>query len=260
MAPLIISVSAMRDSEVRSSIADFFDDKTIFITGSTGFLGKVLVHKLLSSCQRIRRIYLLIRSDVRKGTDPLDRLSSLLEAPIFDSIKSTCPKQLEKLSVIPGDITAKNLGISAADQSKLINEVNVIFHSAATVKFDEELGKSINMNVEGTRRMLNLAKKMLHLNVFVHVSTAYVHCHLDKNETIKERIVVNHSLSPTLGMEVDPTLRPNTYTLTKAMAEQLIFEEGQELPLVIVRPSIVVAALREPIPGWIDNLNGPTGN
>jgi fatty acyl-CoA reductase len=29
--------------------------------------------------------------------------------------------------------------------------------------------------------------------------------------------------------------------------------------LAIVRPSIVTAALREPFPGWIDNLNGPTG-
>lgn len=29
--------------------------------------------------------------------------------------------------------------------------------------------------------------------------------------------------------------------------------------MAIVRPSIVTAALREPFPGWIDNLNGPTG-
>jgi hypothetical protein len=35
--------------------------------------------------------------------------------------------------------------------------------------------------------------------------------------------------------------------------------QAADLPLAIVRPSIVVAAWKEPVPGWIDNLNGPTG-
>ena len=29
--------------------------------------------------------------------------------------------------------------------------------------------------------------------------------------------------------------------------------------MVIFRPSIVVSAMREPVPGWIDNFNGPMG-
>ena len=53
--------------------------------------------------------------------------------------------------------------------------------------------------------------------------------------------------------------RPNTYTFTKALAEQLIFEENGNLPIAIVRPSIVVASHQEPVRGWVDNLNGPTG-
>ena len=53
--------------------------------------------------------------------------------------------------------------------------------------------------------------------------------------------------------------RPNTYTYTKALAESLLAEECQDLPVAIVRPSIVTAAWREPIPGWVDNFNGPTG-
>ena len=52
---------------------------------------------------------------------------------------------------------------------------------------------------------------------------------------------------------------PNTYTYTKALAEQLLERECGDIPLAIVRPSIVTAALKEPLPGWIDNLNGPTG-
>ena len=52
---------------------------------------------------------------------------------------------------------------------------------------------------------------------------------------------------------------PNTYTFTKAIAEKLLEEEHGDVPTVIVRPSIVTAALKEPLPGWIDNINGPTG-
>lgn len=42
--------------------------------------------------------------------------------------------------------------------------------------------------------------------------------------------------------------RPNTYTYTKAMAESLLLEEAQGLPIAIVRPSIVGASWEEPVP------------
>ena len=40
---------------------------------------------------------------------------------------------------------------------------------------------------------------------------------------------------------------------------QVLEKERGDIPLAIVRPSIVTAAAKEPQPGWIDNLNGPTG-
>lgn len=52
---------------------------------------------------------------------------------------------------------------------------------------------------------------------------------------------------------------PNTYTFTKALAEQILEKECGNVPLVIVRPSVVTAAAKEPLPGWIDNIYGPTG-
>jgi fatty acyl-CoA reductase len=52
---------------------------------------------------------------------------------------------------------------------------------------------------------------------------------------------------------------PNTYVMTKAAAEQLIKCEAKNLPVTIFRPAIVVATANEPLPGWIDNLYGPTG-
>lgn len=49
------------------------------------------------------------------------------------------------------------------------------------------------------------------------------------------------------------------YGFTKAASEQLLTERGAGLPLVVVRPAIVTAAQGEPLAGWVDNLNGPTG-
>lgn len=62
--------------------------------------------------------------------------------------------------------------------------------------------------------------------------------------------------------EITPHLlsqRPSTYHLSKALAEQLLAEQKEGLPVAIVRPSIIVGAMREPSNGWIDNYNGLTG-
>lgn len=43
------------------------------------------------------------------------------------------------------------------------------------------------------------------------------------------------------------------------MAEQIAAEYHHRLPICILRPSIVTAAIEEPFPGWVDNINGITG-
>lgn len=40
---------------------------------------------------------------------------------------------------VTGDILHENLGVSQKDEERVINDVSVVFHSAATVKFDEEM-------------------------------------------------------------------------------------------------------------------------
>ena len=49
------------------------------------------------------------------------------------------------------------------------------------------------------------------------------------------------------------------HLIPQAIAEELIVSECGHLPVCIVRPSIVVSTWREPMRGWVDNLNGPTG-
>lgn len=53
--------------------------------------------------------------------------------------------------------------------------------------------------------------------------------------------------------------RPNTYTYTKALAEHLVRKSEGQFPIAIVRPSIIMNSLEEPVPGWVDNINGPSG-
>lgn len=74
-------------------------------------------------------------------------------------------KDKNKVIAIPGDISLPELGISELDMQILINEVNIVFHSAATVKFDEPLKTSVEFNVLGTRRVIQLCHKMPQLKV-----------------------------------------------------------------------------------------------
>lgn len=52
---------------------------------------------------------------------------------------------------------------------------------------------------------------------------------------------------------------PNTYTYTKALAEDVVRRNSEGLPVGVFRPAIVTSSAKEPLVGWIDNLYGPTG-
>lgn len=47
---------------------------------------------------------------------------------------------------------------------------------------------------------------------------------------------------------------PNTYVFTKAMAEMLLNDDKGDVPLVIVRPTIVTSTFKEPFPGWVEGV------
>ena len=149
-----------------SKIADWYANKSIFVTGGTGFLGKVLIEKLLRSCYNLNKIYILIR--VKRGQAPQDRLNKLCECKLFDTVAKLYPDFRHKLEVIPGDILMDRLGISEEDERMLVNTVNVVFHSAATVKFNEALKTATQMNVLGTSKVVELAKSLKHLEVGIY--------------------------------------------------------------------------------------------
>ena len=92
---------------------------------------------------------------------------------MFDRIRWEFPGALSKVFPVKGDMNLPELGLSPEDKAMLIHRVNIVFHSAATVRFDEPLKVAVNLNTKGTDRMIELCKSMSNLVSVVHVSTAY---------------------------------------------------------------------------------------
>ncbi|XP_069696765.1 putative fatty acyl-CoA reductase CG5065 [Periplaneta americana] len=247
-------------------IQQFYYGQSVLITGGTGFIGKLLIHKLLTSCVHIHNIYVIIRQ--KKGEDYKQRHSALLSDKIFDNLRTISPNGLcvlEKVIPINGDVTKPGLGLSDQNRNLLCKEVSMVFHSAATVRFNEQLKTALVTNVIGTQNIVKLCKEMIRLKSLVHVSTSYSQF---RNECVEEKlspppIDINEIFHlATLPDEKRLTelksillkTWPNAYCLTKNLAEQVI--KNSELPAAIIRPSIVGSSHKYPTPGWVISSSG----
>lgn len=72
---------------------------------------------------------------------------------------------MRKIVPINGDVASPNLALVGQSKQILIDEVTVVFHVAATLKLDSNLKDAINMNTEGTLRLLKLCCEMKNLIV-----------------------------------------------------------------------------------------------
>lgn len=92
-------------------------------------------------------------------------------------------------------------------------QVNIVFHAAATVRFNENLKLAVAINIKGTETVMKMAREMTNLKSFVHVSTAYANC---TEQRIKEKIyspcleykklmAVADSLSEDILEDITPT-------------------------------------------------------
>ncbi|KAL8194485.1 UNVERIFIED_CONTAM: Fatty acyl-CoA reductase 2 [Gekko kuhli] len=189
---------------------------------------------------------------------------------VFDRVREEWPNFHEKIKAVNGELIQPNLAISPEDTQELLSEVSIIFHCAATVRFDEPLKHALLLNVMGTQQLLVLARQMQNLEAFIHVSTAFANCNQRHIEEViypppvepKKLFDLVEWMDESLIQEITPKLIgdwPNTYTFTKALTEYLIQQEKGNLNVAIIRPSIVGASWQEPFPGWIDNFNGTSG-
>nr|BAD31294.1 putative fatty acyl coA reductase [Oryza sativa Japonica Group]BAD31814.1 putative fatty acyl coA reductase [Oryza sativa Japonica Group] len=276
------------------NVVAFFRGRSILITGSTGFLGKVLVEKILRVQPDVKKLYLLVRAnDVESATRRVQdevtgkEIFQVLKEKHGDGFESFVE---EKVCTLAGDIIYENLGLDSAKLTELSNEIDIIVNGAATTNFYERYDVAFDSNVLGAKNICEFAKKCTKLKMLLHVSTAYVAGeqeglilekpflmgqalregrHLDITselnlikETRREMKASNRCSEKTekrtmkeLGLKRAKHFGwPNTYVFTKAMGEMLLGHLRGDLPVVIIRPSIITSILKEPLPGWMEGI------
>ncbi len=204
----------------------------LLLTGATGFVGMEVLGRYLERSDR--RIVALVRAD--DDTAAAERLRLTLRS-LFGA-RARCYER--RVRAVAADLTAPGLGLSPVHRDEIAERVDQIIHSAASVSFSLPLEESRAINLQGTRRVLELAElAQAHggLSRYAHVSTAYV------AGTHSGRF---HEHDHDLGQGFR-----NAYEQSKFEAERLV-RSRRGLPTTILRPSIVVGDRRS---GWTAAFN-----
>lgn len=211
-----------------SETCQFYKNKTLFVTGVTGFCGKVFFEKIARVLFPIKRVYVLIRS--KEGQTCQDRLDELLKSKIF-SFHQYSANQFSKFVAINGDTSEPDMGLNESDKMTLINEVDLVFHCAASVKFDAPFPYNFKQNTLGSKYMVDLVKKFKRVDHYIYVSTAFVNCQVNvvEDEIIEFQddidVIIDKLLKSKSDAEMEEIAkqyyngRPNSYILTKALGE-----------------------------------------
>lgn len=191
-----------------------------FLTGSTGFIGRHLMERLL---QRGGTFHCLVREESRLRLQGLARSWGAADGQV-------CP--------VVGDLAAPDLGISAETLDVLRGRIDHFFHLAAVydMRMDQETGQ--RMNVDGTRHALDAARAM-QARCFHHASSIAVAGRFRGNflEAMFDE-----------GQELD-----HPYFETKFHSEQLVRQQT-DVPFRIYRPGVVVGHSKT---GEMDKVDGP---
>jgi thioester reductase-like protein len=194
----------------------------VLLTGATGFVGMEVLRRF-----------------VERGDH---RIHALVRAPDDQAAAARLPAHA-RLNVVAGDIEQPSLGLSEANRELLAQDVTTVMHCAASVSFDLSLEESRRVNVDGTRHVVEFAERCRRLRRLTYVSTAYV-----AGEP--------HALFREDQLDVGQRFR-NPYERSKFEAERMIRERAADLPLQVLRPSIVVGDSRTGRTSSFNVLYGP---
>lgn len=189
--------------------------KTIFITGFPGFLAQKLVDQLITDySEELNHIYFLVLPHEKERAE--DAVNRLIHTKKLSS---------ERVSLIEGDITKKDLAIEQESYDKLISKVTHVFHLAAIydLAVSEEVAQLVN--VTGTSHVNLFVKQIKNLERYIYFSTAYV-------SGKREGIIYEHELDEGQAFR-------NHYERTKFAAEVLVQQVKEEVPTTIIRPGVV---------------------
>ncbi|CAH1452440.1 unnamed protein product [Lactuca virosa] len=197
----------------------------------------------------------------------------------------------EKVTPVAGDITYEDMGIQDSTlKEEMWRDIDVVVNVAASTNFDERYDVALPLNTFGARYVMNFAKKCVNIKLFLHVSTAYVSGE-KPGLMLETPYHLGESLNGTTGLDIDQERKiieeklkelkcddnaneksikiamkdlgmeranhygwPNTYVFTKAMGEMIIGHLKGDMPVVILRPTIVTSTYKEPFPGWVEGI------
>jgi len=198
----------------------------VLLTGATGFVGMETLARLLERGDR--EVIALVRAPDPAGAR--ERLYGVLE-------RLGLEEECGRVHAVAGDVTAPGLGLGRPGRDAVASRIDAVIHCAASVSFALPLPDSRAINVEGTRRVVELAQAAPALERFVHVSTAYV-------AGTRPGVFAEDELDRGQGFR-------NPYEQSKWEAERLV-RSVPGLPATVVRPSIVVGDSQT---GWTAAFN-----
>ena len=244
----------------------------VLLTGATGFVGKVVLAELLRRRQElgVERVLALVRAPDPEQADARLR-SEILGSACFAAEEPGFEKWVE---AVAGDITQPGLGLAGEARERIGADVSHVIHCAASIEFSLPIAEAAAVNAAGALHALELARACRRLASLVVVSTAYVTPHAAPGSRALQRAEETLAPLPFDAEALQPRMlagavdaarllaesgHPNTYTLTKCVAEHLVAARAQGLPVTLLRPSIVSASRARPRPGWIDSPSALAG-
>ncbi|MDX1458336.1 MAG: fatty acyl-CoA reductase [Marinobacter sp.] len=164
--------------ESESRVLKQLRGKHVLITGTTGFLGKVVLEKLIRAVPDIGGIHLLIRGNkrhpnARERFDNEIACSSVFERLRLEDSDAFDDFLDRRVHCVTGEVTEERFGLSPDQFATLAGKVDAFINSAASVNFREELDKALAINTLCLNNITEFADKAGDIPV-IQVSTCYV--------------------------------------------------------------------------------------
>ncbi len=195
-----------------------------FVTGATGFIGKRLVKALLA--RRGAVVHFLVRPGSQGKLDALYEYWGLT--------RST----QARARPVAGDLTAGKLGVSSEALKALKGQIDAVYHLAAVYDLSADADSQVQVNIAGTRHLVEFAKAIVagHLHHVSSIAAAGLYEGVFREDMFDEAEGLEHP-----------------YFMTKHESEKIVRTECK-VPWTVYRPALVVGDSRS---GEMDKIDGP---